>query len=90
MSQNWLGIDGRVVIVTGGASGIGFQDPKEIVVRNFNGNMGFVIGNLQFHAIHSFFSLRDPPRKHDRTAYSYIYIVAQSGSQIKGQNTFCE
>ena len=36
------------------ASGIGFQDPKEIVVRNFNGNMGFVIGNLQFHAIHSF------------------------------------
>jgi sorbitol-6-phosphate 2-dehydrogenase len=25
MSQNWLGIDGRVVIVTGGASGIGFH-----------------------------------------------------------------
>ena len=25
MSQNWLGIDGRVVIVTGGASGIGYH-----------------------------------------------------------------
>ena len=25
MSQNWLGIEGRVVIVTGGASGIGYH-----------------------------------------------------------------